>query len=203
MRFLDLGTVSFENAWRRQEALAAEIAEGAEETVLLLEHPPLFTAGRGHKEALPETLAGPDGGALAVHFINRGGDVTFHGPGQMVAYAHLDLRRRGRDLHRYLRDLESVLIRTAAAVGVRAGRREGLTGVWTERAKLASIGIGVRRWITLHGAALNVTTDLSYFERIDPCGIPDCPMTSLEAEGVDVEMAAVKKAFEVAFHQVF
>lgn len=180
MKFLELGSVSFREAWRLQERLVERIAAGeAEETVLLLEHPHVFTLGRtGSTDNL---LANSDleGNPVELIRINRGGDVTYHGPGQLVGYPLLDLKRRGRDVHRYLRDLEELLIRTARQFGVESGRRTGLTGVWTETGKLASIGVGVRRWITMHGFALNVCTDLRYFEMINPCGIPGCPMTSL------------------------
>lgn len=157
-----------------------EIASGRQpETVFLLEHPHVFTIGRTGDNA--NLLASRDwrGDPIELVRINRGGDVTYHGPGQLVGYPVLDLRTRGRDVHRYLRDLEEVLIRTAADFGVRAHRREGLTGVWTDGGKLASIGVGVRRWITMHGFALNVRPDLRYFQLIHPCGIQDCPVTSL------------------------
>ena len=110
---------------------------------------------------------------------SRGGHITYHGPGQLVGYPILDLRRRGRDVHLYLRNLEKCLIRTARDFGLSACRREGLTGIWTEEGKLGSIGVGVRKWITMHGFSLNVATDLRFFEVIDPCGIPGCQVTSM------------------------
>jgi len=115
--------------------------------------------------------------------INRGGDVTWHGPGQLVGYPIVDLGRRRRDLHLYLRFLEELLIAVAADYRVEAWRLPGRTGVWTEEGKLASIGVGVRRWVTMHGFALNVAPDLAPFGLINPCGFPDCPVTSLAAEG--------------------
>ena len=177
----DLGLIGFHEAYAHQERLAAGVAAGKEEeTLLLLEHPPVYTIGNG----------GSDGNILdpfisAVR-INRGGDVTYHGPGQLVGYPIIDLARRGRDLHRYLRFLEELIIRIAADFGVAAQRVSGKTGVWTGSlpalAKLASIGVGVRRWVTMHGFALNVTTDLSQFSRINPCGLIDCSVTSLLME---------------------
>jgi lipoyl(octanoyl) transferase len=126
---------------------------------------------------------------------NRGGDVTFHGPGQLVGYPVIDLGRRGRDLHRYLRFLEELLILVAADFGVAARREPRRTGIWTEGGKLASIGVGVRRWVTMHGFALNVANDLAPFNSINPCGIAACPVTSLSAIlGSPVPLDAVRRS---------
>ena len=152
---------------------------------------------------MPKTVTNWREQPVPVHSINRGGDVTFHGPGQLVCYPHVDLRKRGRDLHRYLRNLEEAVIAAVAAFGVEAFPREDLTGVWTRQGKLASIGVGVRRWITLHGFALNVSTDLRYFGLIDPCGIPDCPVTSLEKLVGEVEMGEVKEAVKRELGAIF
>ena len=151
--------------------------------LLLVDHPHVLTlgvrgdGGRSHILAAPETLA-----ALGVelHETGRGGDVTYHGPGQIVGYPIVDLKPDRCDVHKYVRDLEEVLIRTAGDYGVDAGRVEGLTGVWVGREKLAAIGVRVARWITSHGFAFNVTTDLEYFKLIVPCGIADRGVTSLE-----------------------
>ena len=177
----NLGLIGFHEAYLLQERLAAGVAAGTEEeTLLLLEHHPVFTIGSGGKA---ENIL--DRSISAVR-INRGGDVTFHGPGQLVGYPIIDLTRRGRDLHRYLRFLEELIISIAADFGVAAQRVSGKTGVWTGSlpalAKLASIGVGVRRWVTMHGFALNVTTDLYQFSRINPCGLIDCSVTSLLME---------------------
>lgn len=180
LEILQLERISFEAALERQEAILEAVASGSKpDTVLLLEHPHVFTIGRGGSS--DNLLAGQDwmGSPIELIRLNRGGDVTYHGPGQLVGYPIIDLRRRGRDVHRYLRDLEKSLIETACHFGVEAFRREGLTGIWTKSGKLASIGVGVRRWTTMHGFALNVSTDLRYFDLIHPCGIPDCPVTSL------------------------
>ena len=204
MEFVDLGRMPFDEAFERQlKAIDAVLSSGVER-VHLVEHPHILTLGRRADEAnlLVEGAGGR--GELDVRWINRGGDVTYHGPGQLVCYPHLDLRGRNRDLYRYLRNLEAVLIETAGFFGVRGYRREGLTGVWTDGGKLASIGVGVRRWVTLHGFALNVSTDLSYFELINPCGIKDCPMTTLEREAASrLPMETVKQAVCAALTRVF
>lgn len=184
----DLGIIDFHEALSLQQRLAAEVASGAApETLLLLEHPPVYTIGTGGNEG--NVL---DGAIEAVR-ISRGGDVTWHGPGQIVGYPIINLGRRSRDLHRYLRFLEELLIVVAADFRVEAWRIPGRTGIWTEEGKLASIGVGVKRWVAMHGFALNVSPDLSAFTRINPCGFPDCPVTSLAAEGViPVAMDQVK-----------
>lgn len=204
MTFVDLGLISFEEAYAQQCQTVEEIASGISgERILLLEHPPVFTIGRRGNEDNLLARKGFSGEPISLTRINRGGDITFHGPGQVVGYPLLDLRRRGRDVHRYLRLLEEGLIRTAREFGIGAYRREGLTGVWTERGKLASIGVGVRRWITMHGFALNVSTDLRYFSLIHPCGIESCPMTTISLEvGREVSVDEAKKALQGAFTDV-
>lgn len=174
MRIRDLGTIDFAEALALQESLAAGVAAGmVPETLLLAEHPPVYTIGRGKSRANVLDQA------VRVVETNRGGDVTFHGPGQLVGYPIIDLGRRGRDVHRYLRFLEEFLIHVSAGTGVAAHRVEGRTGVWTGDGKLASIGVGVRRWVTMHGFALNVANESTPFRAINPCGIAFCPITSL------------------------
>lgn len=174
MRILDCGLVAYRTALALQERLAADIAAGTEEeTLLLLEHPAVYTIGRGGD---PRNILDP---ALPVERVNRGGDVTWHGPGQVVGYPLVDLGRRGRDLHRWLRFLEEVLIATLAAFQIPANRVEGQTGVWTAGGKIGFIGVGVRRWVSLHGFALNVCPDLAAYDRIHPCGLVGCPVTSM------------------------
>lgn len=194
LRFVDLGCLPFADALSRQEELVSRIAEGrAEETVHLVEHPHVFTLGRRGDASNLLRASDAQGNPIEPVRIGRGGDITYHGPGQLVGYPHLDLRRRGRDVHRYLRSLEQILILTADSYGIPAFRRPGLTGVWTQTGKLASIGVGVRRWITMHGFALNVSTDLDYFRWINPCGIEACPVTSLsDLLGRTVAMEEVK-----------
>ena len=195
----NLGMIDFHEAYALQERLAVAVAAGGEmETFLLLEHPPVFTIGSGGKT---ENILDP---SITPVRINRGGDVTYHGPGQLVGYPIIDLGRRGRDLHCYLRFLEELLIQTTADFRVEACRIAGRTGVWCgappEPAKLASIGVGVRRWVTMHGFCLNVTPDLAPFRRINPCGISACPVTSLSLEcGGRVMMEDVKKSIAGRF----
>lgn len=198
-----LGRIPFEEALQLQETLVAErgprvAAEGApapeeaapSDLLLLLEHEPVYTIGRTNDRSSlrqPEALPHP------VVQINRGGQATYHGPGQLVGYPILDLRQRGQDLHRYLRELEEAIIEGLATFGIQAGRREGLTGVWVEGRKIASIGVGVRRWVSMHGFALNVCGDMTPFEEITPCGIAGVEMTNMEREAgrpIDVKTAA-------------
>ncbi|HET6420542.1 MAG TPA: lipoyl(octanoyl) transferase LipB [Geobacteraceae bacterium] len=197
MKILDFGVMDFGASFAIQEQLVEALFGGMEtETLLLLEHMPVYTMGRGGSE---DNILDA---AIEPVRINRGGDVTFHGPGQLVGYPIIDLDMRGRDLHRYLRFLEELLIRVAADYAVEARRVTGRTGVWTGKGKLASIGVGVRRWITMHGFALNVSTDLAGFSAINPCGIEACPVTSLKdllgaaAPAMQEVKAAVMKYFE-------
>ncbi|MSR35180.1 MAG: lipoyl(octanoyl) transferase LipB [Gemmatimonadetes bacterium] len=180
-----LGTVSYPDGLALQERLVLERRAGdIPDTLLLLEHPHVITLGSGSD---PEhVLAGPDRRAdlgIELFETGRGGDVTYHGPGQLVGYPILALEEERRDLHRYLRDLEAALIDALAALGVRGEPSAGMTGVWVGGGKIAAIGVRVSSgWITSHGFALNVSTDLRYFDTIVPCGIADLPVTSLERE---------------------
>lgn len=175
-----LGRVSYEDALAEQERLVGDMA-AVGETLLLLEHDPVFTMGRSPDQ---KSLRDPTALPYPVHITNRGGQATYHGPGQLVGYPILDLRQRGQDLHKYLRQLEAFVANACTAFGIRAGTREGLTGVWVGDRKIASIGVGVRRWFSMHGFALNVTREcLVPFQHITPCGITGVQMTCLEAEG--------------------
>jgi len=175
MQVQDLGLISYSEAFALQEQLVEEVhcAQGAER-LLLLEHHPVYTIGRGGDAG---NILDP--GVVAVR-INRGGDVTYHGPGQLVGYPIVQLGRRGKDLRHYLRYLEEVLIEAARDFGVTTYRVAGKTGVWSERGKLASIGVGVRHWVSMHGFAINVNNDVAAFERINPCGIASCQVASLQ-----------------------
>jgi lipoate-protein ligase B len=179
------GRLPYAEALARQQALRdARLAGRGRDTVLLLEHPDVITFGRG---ARPGNARLCDDALRAAGYqvfrVGRGGDVTYHGPGQLVGYPILDLSKRSRDVHAYLRQLEGVLIDTLADFGVAGLRRQGYAGVWLdERRKIASIGVGVRRWITLHGFALNVSCDLERFGVIVPCGLAGVEMTSMERE---------------------
>ena len=179
-----LGRVAYADALALQRALVDERKAGAiDDHLLLVEHPHVLTlgvrgdGGRSHVLASPDVLASR---GVEIHEAGRGGDITYHGPGQMVGYPILDLKPDRQDVHRYVRDIEEVLIRTAADYGIDAGRVEGLTGVWVGREKLAAIGVRIARWVTSHGFALNVATDLEFFNLILPCGIADRGVTSLE-----------------------
>ena len=174
-----LGCMSYEEGLSLQEKLVAQKIAGDQKNYLLfLEHEPVYTMGRTPDVSSLGTRALP----YPVHRTGRGGQATYHGPGQLVCYPILDLSLFQRDLHIYLRFLEEVIIQTLAQYQIEAQRREGLTGVWVEDRKIASLGIGVRKWIAFHGLALNVSCDLSPFEEITPCGINGVTMTSLEKE---------------------
>lgn len=194
-----LGRVAYADALALQRQLVEERrAGGIDDVLLLVEHPHVLTlgvkgdGGRSHILASAEALAAK---GVEVHETGRGGDITYHGPGQVVGYPILDLKPDRCDVHRYVRDLEEVLIRTAADFGITAGRVEGVTGVWTgadRRSKLAAIGVRISRWVTSHGFALNVSTDLSFFDLIVPCGIADRGVTSLGALGCTASTAEVE-----------
>jgi len=176
-----LGRVDYEAAWALQLRLAGDRRAGlVPDLLLVVEHPPTYTLGRaGHEEHLlvgPERLA--QLGARVYH-VDRGGDITYHGPGQLVGYPILDLLGRGRDVHRYLRMLEEAIIRTLAAEGIAAGRQPPHTGAWVGDDKIAAIGVKVSRGVTLHGFALNIAPNLDYCAAIVPCGIRDKGVTSL------------------------
>jgi lipoyl(octanoyl) transferase len=200
----DGGLTPYEAAVAVMEERVAAIRAGtAPEQVWLLEHPPLYTAGTSAQAA---DLVDP--GLFPVHATGRGGQYTYHGPGQRIAYVMLDLQRRGADLRAYVHNLEEWLIHTLASFGVAAERRNGRVGLWIDQgggreAKIAAIGVRVRRWVTFHGVALNVDPDLSHYRGIVPCGISQHGVTSLRAEGVDASMAAVDAALRETFGQIF
>jgi len=206
---VDLGRRDYLETWELQKRLAARRLAGEIHDVLLfVEHPPTYTLGRNAKS---ENLLVPrerllELGATVVE-TNRGGDVTFHGPGQLVGYPIVDLRKLRRDVTWYVRSIEEVLIRALRSFGIEAGRVSGRTGVWHSEGKLAAIGIHISRWVTSHGFALNVSTDLRYFDRIVPCGIVGAPVTSLEKvmkrELAPAETSAVKSRIASEWGFVF
>jgi len=204
MKIDDLGSgLLFQETWKLQEDLVAQRRAGEiEDTLLLLEHAPVYTIGRTRDQS---SLLNPSALPHPVVEINRGGQATYHGPGQLVGYAILDLETYQKDLHLHLRNLEEILILTLADYGVTAGRREGLTGVWIKNRKIASLGVGVRRWVTLHGFGINVTREsLSGFQSITPCGLDGVVMTSLESElNKPVEITEFKKRTAAHFFEVF
>jgi lipoyl(octanoyl) transferase len=181
----DLGSMPYADALALQRDVARARISGeiGEDVLLLVEHPPVVTLGRSSKErhllATPALLAAR---GVELFEVERGGDVTFHGPGQLVGYPIVDLKRHKQDLHWYLRQVEEALIRAVAPLGIVGERSAGYTGVWTHGRKLASIGVHARDWVTWHGFALNVTTDLSWFDLIVPCGIAAVEMTSVARE---------------------
>ena len=179
LEVVEAGTIPYAEAldWQRQLADDRIAGRLAHDVLLLLEHPPVVTLGRNSHAA---HLLRPQG--IEIFEVERGGDVTFHGPGQLVGYPILDLHAYKQDLHWYLRTLEQALIEALAILGIPAERNPGLTGVWTRGRKIASIGIHVKQWVTWHGFALNVTTDLADFDRIVPCGIQGVEMTSVQKE---------------------
>jgi len=198
-----LGRMNFAEALALQEELVARKRENRDtiDELLLLEHEPVYTIGRTpDQSSLVDTAHLPH----PLFAINRGGQATYHGPGQLIGYPIIDLRRCGQDLHRYLRWLEELLIQTLAIYEISARTRPGLTGVWIDKRKIASIGVGVRHWITMHGFALNVCGDLAPFNRIIPCGIQNVTMTSIEKEtGSTFSPEEVShRVAEIAFHSI-
>src|SRR5947209_15975168 len=204
---LDLGLVPYREAWDLQRSLAGAVSQGAiPDTIVFLEHPPVVTLGR---RADTQELHVPEGADVDVVETDRGGKSTYHGPGQLVCYPLLDLKRHGKDVKKYVRDLEEALIRTLAPLGVEAERLEGLTGVWLQRPprKIASIGVHISRWVTTHGYALNVDLDPAPFtDWITACGLEDAAFTTIAREldrtvGVDEvrphAAAAIAEVFDL------
>jgi lipoyl(octanoyl) transferase len=202
---LDLGLVPYQEAWDLQRSLAGAVSQGAiPDTVVFLEHPPVLTLGRRTDEG---ELHVPEGFEVDVIETDRGGKSTFHGPGQLVCYPILDLNRHGKDVKKYVRDLEEALIRTLAPLGVEATRLDGLTGVWLQRPprKIASIGVHISRWVTTHGYALNVDLDPAPFtEWITACGLEDAAFTTIARElDRPVTVGEVRPLARAALGEVF
>jgi lipoate-protein ligase B len=206
IRAVRLGRTEYAEAWQLQRRLFAERAQGRTgDWLLLTEHDHVYTLGTSGE--MDHLLAGPEELAsrgAQVYTTDRGGDITYHGPGQLVGYPILDLHAYYLDLHRYLRDLEEVIIRTLAGYGITAGREPDFTGVWVGGNKIAAIGVKASRWITMHGFALNVGTDLTYFDRIIPCGIFHKGVTSMEQLlGVRIDLDEVAARTSESFAEVF
>jgi lipoate-protein ligase B len=202
---LDLGLVPYQEAWDLQRSLAGAVSQGAiPDTVIFLEHPPVVTLGRRTESG---ELHVPEGAAVDVVETNRGGKSTYHGPGQLVCYPILDLKRHGKDVKKYVRDLEEALIRTLMPLGLAGARFEGLTGVWLHRPprKIASIGVHISRWVTTHGYALNVELDLAPFtEWITACGLEETAFTTIARElGRPVTVDEVRPLAHEALADVF
>jgi lipoate-protein ligase B len=202
---IDLGRTRYTEAWDLQQQLWERRVRGdVGDLLLFTEHEPVYTVGKGGDEN--HVLAGEEElrrTGAEMFRIDRGGDVTYHGPGQIVGYPIIDLNERP-DLHRYLRDLEEVIIRALRTFGIDGVREEGLTGVWVSGDKVAALGVKVSRWVTMHGFALNVATDLKRFDRIIPCGIFHKGVTSMQQIlGKDVPMSDVQRHLATAFGEVF
>lgn len=199
VRLIRAGRVPFDEAWERQRRLADEVRAGAEAVLFLVEHPPVFTLGRNADDS---NLLNP--GKIPVRRIDRGGDVTWHGPGQLVAYPILSLRERRLGVRGHVAALERAIVATAADYGVGAAPKAGCVGVWTAKGKLASIGIRVAAGVTMHGAAFNVDPDLGSFALINPCGVKGGAVTSLAAEtGRAVALGEAIEKFIPRFQDAF
>jgi lipoyl(octanoyl) transferase len=224
VQLIDCGRISFSDAWEWQSRLSAEKntakifnrnhpgqAMPIGHHLLFCEHNPVYTLGKsGSEENLLLSLGELGKSGIDFFRINRGGDITFHGPGQLTGYPILDLEDFFTDIHKYMRYLEEVIIRVCARFGLNAGRIKGLTGVWVDwenpqkARKICALGVHMSRWITLHGFGLNVSTDLAYFSHIIPCGITDKGVTSLSAElGRTVSMEEAKVHVKTCFSEVF
>ncbi|MDP4130955.1 MAG: lipoyl(octanoyl) transferase LipB [Bacteroidota bacterium] len=222
--FRDLGVMAYAEAWDLQEALLQENVQiksragepGSEKLsttnyLLFVEHPPVYTLGKsGHAENVLLNESEMNARGISFFRTNRGGDITFHGPEQIVAYPILDLEKFGTDIGKYLRNLEEVIIRTLADYGIKGDRSKGETGVWIEpgipgrERKIAALGVRCSRWITMHGLAFNINTDLSYFDGIIPCGIRNKQVSSLAKElGHTMDIAEVKTLLKRHFEDVF
>jgi lipoyl(octanoyl) transferase len=225
VKVLDLGRMDYQAAWDYQEQLfnaklrlktanrdlSPENQQAISHELLFVEHPHVYTLGKsGKPEHLLLNEAELRAAEATYYKINRGGDITYHGPGQLVVYPLLDLEQFKTDIHWYMRSLEEAVIQTLAKWGIVGGRSAGFTGVWLDAAeetkarKICAMGVRTSRWITMHGIALNVNTDMRYFEHIVPCGIEDKAVTSMATElGESVSMDAVKLHFQQAFSEVF
>jgi lipoate-protein ligase B len=206
LRVLDLGLKDYQQSWAFQERLVERrICGQIEDSLILVEHFPVITLGRQGKEE--DVLASPEflhQKKISLFHVNRGGRVTFHGPGQLVAYPILDLSPDQKDIHQYIRNLEKVVIRSLDRLEIEGRGRTGYTGVWVGKKKIASIGVGVKRWISYHGLSLNANIDLSYFSLINPCGFNENDVTSLaEILDSEVKMDTVKSLFVNSFCEVF
>lgn len=198
-----LGIIPYQTAWKWQRSLLEERKQNPDlsDLLLLLEHPPVYTLGQG---ATPDFLKfDPQTSTVELHRVERGGEVTYHCPGQLVGYPILNLARHQKDLHWYLRQLEAVLISVLANYGLQGERIEGLTGVWVDGHKVAAIGIKASRWITMHGFSLNICPDLSGFQQIVPCGIGDRPVGSLAQFIPDIDAEDVREQVAIAFAKTF
>ena len=206
LNYCDLDFIDYQEAWDLQkDSLNSRVDEKVEDVLFLLEHPHTYTLG---KVADKKNLIGSEDylyeNKISVFDIDRGGDITYHGPGQIVGYPIIDLKKWKQDTHKYLRSLEEVIIKTCAEFGLKVTRDPRYTGVWIEDRKIAAIGIKVSRWVTMHGFAFNVNTDLDFFSGIIPCGITEKGVTSLKNElGNTVNISEVKEKLKNNFKEIF
>ncbi len=201
-----LGRVGYGEVYQLQTGLLdRRLTDGIGDTLILVEHPPVITIGKSGKvENILASQAELKERGISLFFVDRGGDVTYHGPGQLVVYPIIDLKNRGSDLHQYVYDLEEVIIRTLGDFGIRAARDESHRGVWVADKEMAAIGLRVRRWVTMHGFALNVNTDLTPFSLINPCGLTDRGATSMAVLlAQEIPMTAVSDRILAHFSEVF
>lgn len=204
--YCDLGIIDYQEAWELQQQVFQLRVDGKIEDILfLLEHPNTYTLGKtANKDHLVGSKPFLENHGVKVYEIDRGGDITFHGPGQIVGYPIIDLNNWERDTHKYLRAIEDVIMKTCSDYGLRASRNSEYTGVWAGNKKIAAIGIKVSRWITMHGFAFNINTDLSLYDGIIPCGIQDKGVTSIETElGKSIDLQEVKEKVVSHFSEVF
>lgn len=204
-RLVDLGRLEYRAAWDKQLEVWESVYRGGEDVLILVEHPPVLTLGANfHEENLRISLDEYRERGIDVVSTDRGGDVTYHGPGQLVAYPIFDVSRHGKDLHKWMRDLEEVLLILLAGYDLTGRRFDGFTGAWVEDEKVAAIGVKIKRWISLHGMALNCSNGAEGFDSIIPCGIADFGVTSLsQLLGRTVDIEEVKPRLVEAFESVF
>ena len=199
INIVDLGRIDYQTAWDFQKEFHKKVQHGKEtDTLFLLEHDPVYTLG---KNANKNNLLEQPASEVKVFNVERGGDITYHGPGQLVGYPILDLHHYQKNISWFMRTLEEILIETLSTFGIKANQRDGLTGVWVGDEKIAAQGVRISRWVTMHGFSLNVNTDLTYFDSIVPCGITNCAITSMKKIiGDSQDMDLVKKRIVNAFH---
>jgi lipoyl(octanoyl) transferase len=206
LKYCDLGFIDYKESWDLQQEIHSKKVSGEiEDYLLLLEHPNTYTLGKtAHKENLIGSDEYLNQNQISVYEIDRGGDITYHGPGQIVGYPIIDLNNWFKDTHKYLRALEEVIIKTCSEYGLNCERNPKHTGVWIGDRKIAAIGIKVSRWITTHGFAFNVNTDLNLFNGIIPCGIQDKSVTSLREElDKEIDIQKIKEKLLKNFYDVF
>jgi lipoyl(octanoyl) transferase len=200
-----LGRIPYQSAWKLQLRLVRERRSGERgDAILFLEHDNVYTIGRaGSRSNIKVSQQVLDDLGIQVIEVDRGGDITYHGPGQLVSYPIFDLTLHGKDMHRYVRLLEKVMIQTIACYGIFGFREAGLTGVWTEKGKIGAIGVGVKGWVSMHGVSLNVHPNMQYFSMINPCGLTDRAVTCMADFGVHVDIEDVRQEMERQFAAVF